>query len=238
MMAGSTPARERLPHRSRALALGLVLRGVSGRSAASEKREPVPASAPAEPARGPVYLCALAFALATVAGTTLGVFVLPILFEQGFDASFAAAAVSLTGIAQALGRMLFTWLRPRYSLGFWSATLFLPFAASLGALALEPSGPVVIASLVVLAMTSGSLTLARTVWTLELFPVASFTRVNGVLGLWSLIARAGTPLAMGLWHDLFGSHRPGLAALATACFVGGAGAWLAARAGGERAAIP
>ncbi len=208
-----------------------VLRGVAGRSATPESHEPVPVSAPPEPARSSLYLCATAFALATVAGTALGVYLLPILVEQGFDASFAAAVVSLTGISQAIGRPLFTWLRPRYSLGFWSAALFLPFAAGVGVLAFAPSSAVVIAGVCVLAMASGSLTLARTVWTLELFPVASFARVNGVLGLWSLIGRAGAPLAMGLGHDIFRSHRPGLVALAIGCIAGGSCAWLAARAG-------
>jgi MFS family permease len=209
----------------------LVLRGVPGRSVQPGEPVPAPRSASPEPARTPLYLCATAFALATVAGTALGVYLLPVLVEQGFDPSFAAAVVSLTGVAQAVGRPAFTWLRPRYSLGFWSAVLFLPFAAGVGALALEPSRPVVVVSVVVLAMTSGSLTLARAVWTLELFPTASFARVNGVLGLWSLVGRAGAPLAMGMAHDLCGSHRPGLAALAVVCLAGGAAAALAARSG-------
>lgn len=207
-----------------------VLHGMPGRSL-DENREPMPSSAAPEPARRSLYLCATAFALATIAGTSLGVYLLPILVEQGFDASFAAAVVSLTGIGQAFGRPLFTWLRPRYSLAFWSAVLFLPFAASVGVIALEPSRPAMIASVFLMAMVSGSLTLARTVWTLELFPVASFARVNGVLGLWSLIGRAGSPLAVGMAHDLFGSHRPSLVALAILCVIGGACAWLAARAG-------
>jgi MFS family permease len=212
----------------------LVLRGVPGRSAKGLDREVLPAGPAPEPPRSRLYLSATAFALATVAGTALGVYLLPILIEQGFDPSFAATVVSLTGIAQAIGRPLFTWLRPRYSLAFWSAALFLPFAAGVGVLALAPTRAVVIAGVCVLAMTSGSLTLARTVWTLELFPVTSFARVNGVLGLWSLIGRAGAPLAMGLGHDLFHSHRPGLVALASACVAGGACAWLAARVGRGR----
>ena len=209
----------------------LVLRGVPGRSAHGASRERVPAGASVEFSRLGLYLCAVAFALAQVAGTALGVYLLPILVEQGFDASFAAAAVSLTGIGQVFGRPLFTWLRPRYSLGFWSVVLFLPFAVVVGVLALEPSRAVVLACVFVMAMVSGSLTLARTTWTLELFPVPCFARVNGVLGLWSLIGRAGAPLAMGAAHDVFGSHRVGLVALVIACLVGGACAWVAARLG-------
>jgi len=191
----------------------------------------VPSRASTEFSRPALGFCAVAFALAQVVGTALAVYLLPVLVEQGFDASFAAAAVSLTGIAQVFGRPLFTWLQPRYSLAFWSAALFLPFAAGIGVLALEPSRATVVAAVWVMAMVSGSLTLARTTWTLELFPVASFARVNGVLGLWSLIGRAGTPLAMGAAHDLSGSHRPGLVVLACACVAGGLCAWLAARLG-------
>ena len=207
-----------------------VLRGMPGGSPRSAP-ESVPSRASTEFSRPALGFCAVAFALAQVVGTALAVYLLPVLVEQGFDASFAAAAVSLTGIAQVFGRPLFTWLQPRYSLAFWSAALFLPFAAGIGVLALEPSRATVVASVWVMAMVSGSLTLARTTWTLELFPVASFARVNGVLGLWSLIGRAGTPLAMGAVHDLSGSHRPGLVVLACACVAGGLCAWLAARLG-------
>ena len=210
----------------------LVLRGVPGRSA--DGGESTPASSAPDVSRPRLVLCAIAFSLAQVAGTALAVYLLPILVEQDFDTSFAAGAVSLTGIAQIFGRPAFTWLRPRYSLGFWSGVLFLPFAASVAVLALEPSKAAVLASVVCMAMVSGSLTLARTTWTLELFPVASFARVNGVLGLWSMIGRAGAPLALGAAHDLWGSHRPGLVALAFACVAGGLCAWLASRIGHHR----
>jgi MFS family permease len=206
-----------------------VLRGIPGTSAGSATAGADPPVSPAEVSRPALVLCAVAFALAQVAGTALAVYLLPVLVEDGFDTSFAAAAVSLTGIAQIFGRPLFTWLRPRYSLGFWSAVLFLPFAGGVGALALEPSRGVVLASVVVMSMVSGSLTLARATWTLELFPVASFARVNGVLGLWSMIGRASAPLAMGAARDVFGSHRPGLVGLALVCVAGALSAWLAAR---------
>jgi MFS family permease len=206
----------------------LVLRGVPGRSVQGASGT-APGETPAEVSRRALVLCAVAFALAQVAGTALGVYLLPVLVEQGFEASFAAGAVSLTGIAQIVGRPTFIWLRPRYSLGFWSGVLFLPFAAGVAVLALEPSGAVVVACVVVMAMVSGSLTLARTTWTLELFPLASFARVNGVMGLWSLIGRAGAPLAMGAAHDLTGSHEAGLIGLVIVCLVGGGCAWGAAR---------
>jgi MFS family permease len=211
-----------------------VLRGIPGGRAVSATAGAGPPEPSTEVSRPALVLCAIAFALAQVAGTALAVYLLPVLVEDGFDTSFAAAAVSLTGIAQVFGRPLFTWLRPRYSLGFWSAVLFLPFAAGIGVLALEPSRAVVLASVVVMSMVSGSLTLARATWTLELFPVASFARVNGVLGLWSMIGRASAPLAMGAAHDVFGSHRPGLAGLALVCVAGALTAWLAARVARHR----
>jgi len=205
----------------------LVLAGVPGREAQAGGAPPAPA--PPAPARATLYLCASAFLCATVAATALGIYLVPILLEQGFSPASAAGAVSLLGVGQTIGRPLFTWLQPRYTLGSWSVALFLPFAAAVGVLVLEPAGPLVLAAVLVLAMASGSLTLARTTWTLELFPIASFARVNAVIALWSLVGRAGAPLAMGAAHDLFGSHRPGLIVLALACLAGGGCAWLAAR---------
>lgn len=207
----------------------LVLRGVPASEAGARHEDTGPKAT--EPARLPLYLSAIAFALSTIVGTALGVYMIPILIEQGHAAAYAAAVVSLSGAAQIVGRPAFTWLRPRYTLEFWSAVLFLPFAASTAVFAFEPSRAVVVASLLVMVMTSSSLTLARTVWTLELFPVSSFARVNAVLGLWSMIGRASAPLAVGAAHDLCGSHRPGLIVLALACVAGGACAWLAARVG-------
>ena len=71
-------------------------------------------------------LVALAFALATVAGTSLGVYLVPILQEQGTSAGFAAFAAALIGVGQVIGRIAFTWLRPRHALASWSFALFAP----------------------------------------------------------------------------------------------------------------
>jgi len=183
-----------------------------------------------EPGGGPgrLYLCAAAFALATVAGTSLGVYQVAILVEQGHGAAVIAAAAMVFGLGQASGRLLFTWLRPRYALTTWSGLLFAPGMFGLVAVAADVGAGASLAGIFLFAMASGGQTLGRAAWTLELFPVASFARVNGVLGLWSLLGRAGAPLALGAAHDLVGSHRAGLVALALFSLLGGALAWRAA----------
>ncbi len=187
------------------------------------------AEAELEPRR--LRLVAIAFALATVAGTALGVYLVPILQEQGASAGFAAFVAGLIGVGQVLGRIGFTWLRPRYSLASWSVVLFAPCALGLLLLALEPSTVVAALAVFLFSVAAGAQTLGRAAWTLTLFPVASFARANGVIGRWSLFGRAGAPLALGAAHDLCGTHRPGLATLALACVLGGACAWHAARRG-------
>jgi MFS family permease len=156
------------------------------------------------------------------------VFQVPILVEQGHGAGVIAAAALLFGVGQALGRLLFTWLRPRYALTTWSGLLFAPCAAGLVVVALDPGPAGTLGGLLLFALGSGGQTLGRAAFALELFPVASFARVNGVLGLWSLLGRAGAPLALGAVHDLAGSHRPGCLALALLSLLGGALAWRAA----------
>jgi len=191
---------------------------------------PLPPARAPEPAAGEARrlgLTAAAFGLATLAGTSLGVFLVPILIEQGFSARFAAGAGALIGVGQVLGRLAFTFLRTRYALPFWSHALFLPGAVGLLVLATRPSGPVALAAVLLFALASGGQTLGRTAWTLELFELARFGRVNGVLGRWSLIGRACAPLLLGAAHDALGSHGPGLVALALLFVLGG---WCARRA--------
>ncbi|HEX6882928.1 MAG TPA: MFS transporter [Planctomycetota bacterium] len=175
-----------------------------------------------------LYLCAAAFALATVAGTSLGVYQVPILVEQGHGATVIAAAATVFGLGQACGRLLFTWLRPRYALATWSGLLFAPCALGLVAVATGRGAATSLAGIFLFALASGGQTLGRAAWALGLFPVVHFARVNGVLGLWSLLGRAGAPLALGAAHDWTGSHRPGLVALALLSLLGGALAWRSA----------
>jgi hypothetical protein len=181
-----------------------------------------------------LHLTGAAFALATVAGTSLGVYLVPIVLEQGFRPGFAALAGACLGIGQVIGRIGFTFLRPRYSLAAWSALLFVPAALALLLIAARPSGGVVLAVVLLFSACSGAQTLGRTAWALELFPLASFARVNGVLGRWSLVGRAVAPLAIGAAHDLAGSHGPGLVSLGVLFLGGGWCARLAARAGAQR----
>jgi hypothetical protein len=206
----------------------LVLPGPPGAQGAPAPVPSTSARVPATSARR-LHLTGAAFGLATVAGTSLGVYLVPIVLAQGFRPGFAALAGACLGIGQVLGRVGFTFLRPRYALATWSAVLFAPAALALLAVAARPSGAVVLGAVVLFAACSGAQTLGRTAWALELFPVASFARVNGVLGSWSLFGRAVAPLAIGAAHDLAGSHAPGLVALAALYVLGGVCARRAAR---------
>ena len=212
------------PH---ALFLPRAARGVEEASPGVVVRAPVELDARA------LRLTALAFALATVAGTSLGVFLVPLLHEQGASPSFAAFVAALIGVGQVIGRVAFTALRPRYSLAAWSVALFAPAALGLAVLATRPGAVLTALAVLSFSFSAGAQTLARAAWTLELFPLASFARANGVIGRWSLLGRASAPLALGAAHDLCGSHRPGLVVLALGSVVGGVSAFLAGR--GRRA---
>lgn len=115
-MSSPHPAPERL-----AVALGaatiplhaLVLPGAAA-AVASEARPRATVALP----RRRLVLSAAALALATVAGVSLGVYLVPILIEQGFDARCAAWSAGAIGVGQVVGRIGFTALRPRYALAF------------------------------------------------------------------------------------------------------------------------
>jgi MFS family permease len=193
---------------------------VLGRRPGSRAEASVGPEVPSALSRRRLTLTSAAFALATIAGTALGVYLVPMLIEQGFTASFAATATGMIGIGQVVGRVGFTWLRPRHSLALWSWVLFVPAALGLAILAAGPPRALVWPAVLLFALSSGAQTLGRTAWALELLDLRSFARVNGVLGLWSLLGRAGAPLALGLAHDLSGSHAPGLVALVVLCVLG------------------
>lgn len=181
-------------------------------------------------ARPRLLRLALANLLGTLASTSLGVFLVAHLLERGHGAEFAALAASMIGFGQVAGRIGFTLLFPRRALSFWSLALFLTPALGLALLAEDASAPLVLAAVFTLAMASGAQTLARASFALALFPAPAFTQVNAVLGRWSLFGRAGAPLALGLLHDLCGSHGPGFASLAGLCLCAAATAWSAAHA--------
>jgi len=203
----------------------LVLPGASAASAdpAAPRPEPPPLERPR------LLRLALANLLGTVASTSLGVFLVAHLLERGHSAAFAALAASLIGFGQVAGRIGFTALFPRRALAFWSLTLFSTPALGLALLAEDAPAPLVLAAVFTLAMAGGAQTLGRAAFALALFPTQAFTHVNAVLGRWSLLGRAGAPLALGLLHDLCGTHGPGLWILAGLCLLAGAVAWSAAR---------
>lgn len=164
--------------------------------------------------RRPLLATGAAFGLSTLAGTALGLFLVPLLLERGHAPSIAATASAVFGAGQVVGRIAFTALRRRLSLAAWSLLLFAPGALGLAALALGSSDALLWTGVAVFALASGAQTLARPAWTLELFELSSFARANGALGAWSLIGRAAAPLALGAAHDLCGSYRPALLVLA------------------------
>jgi len=171
------------------------------------------------PRGGRLTRLASASLLGTLTTTSLGVFLVPALLECGHGPAFAASIASLIGLGQVAGRIAFTWLRPRYSLASWGLVLFGAPGLGLALVAEDAPAAWLGAGVFVFAMGAGAQTLIRPAAALELFPGASFAEVHAVLGRWALFGRAGAPLALGLLHDLFGSHRPGFWLLALACLI-------------------
>jgi len=186
---------------------------------------------PAHGARdGRLARLAAASLLGTLTTTSLGVFLVPHLLACGHGPASAASIASLIGLGQVAGRTVFTWLRPRYTLATWGLVLFAAPALGLALAAEQAPAALLGAGVFVFAMGAGAQTLIRPAAALELFPGAAFTEVHAVLGRWALFGRAGAPLAVGLLHDLSGSHRPGFWLLALACIVAAQVAREAARA--------
>lgn len=187
------------------------------------------------PRGGRLGRLAAASLLGTLTTTSLGVFLVPFLLESGHGPAFAAGIASLIGVGQVAGRIAFTWLRPRHSLATWGLVLFGAPGIGLALVAEQAPAFLLGAGVFLFAMGAGGQTLARPAAALELFPGASFAQVHAVLGRWALFGRAGAPLALGLLHDLLGSHRPGFWLLAAGCAAAAVVARDAARAGSTAA---
>jgi len=203
-----------------------VLRGLHGARTDAAAIEPPAGRAPA---RRALLGSTAGFALAFFAASGVVTYLVPSLQERGFAPEHAALAGGLFGIGQVVGRVLFTLARDRLTLGAWCLPLFVLPALGIGGLAGATSELGVLACILAFAFASGGQTLARSTWILELFPLPAFARVNGILGLGTLLGRAVAPLAVGAVHDLSGSHRPAFLGLASACLAGGACAWWATR---------
>lgn len=130
------------------------------------------------------------------------------LIERGDGATFAAAATGLIGAAQVAARIVTTLLERRVPLVTLTAIVFLLQAAALVLLLIWVSPAGVIASVILLGMGRGAITLIRPGLLADLYGRQHFGTINGAQTMIVAAARALAPVATGAAYTLADGYPP------------------------------
>jgi MFS family permease len=149
-----------------------------------------------------------AFALSTLTAGAIIVHLVPYLIDRGYNAGFAASAVSLIGIMALPGRLVFTLLGEHLPRRLVSATLFLLQAVALPVLLLVPNIVGVFCFVALFGAGFGAITPARAALIADYYGSTHYARINSVSGLFVTGARAIAPVGAGIMYDLLGTYPP------------------------------
>ncbi|MDQ6670802.1 MAG: MFS transporter [Chloroflexota bacterium] len=153
---------------------------------------------------------ALAFWLSTLATIAVSLHLLPYLQDRGYDATFAASVTGLVGAMQVAARFILAplshrgVLRPRV---LAAATLAMQPAALL-VLLLVRSTLGVFVFVVLFGAHRGLSTLARPALLADLYGVARYASIAGVLQFAISLAQAAAPVGAGAAYDWLASYEP------------------------------
>ena len=175
-----------------------------------------PAGVPLRQALGDQALWWLAGALvaATLATSIVSVHLVAYLREQHYSPGFAATWTGLIGAMSVTGRFLVTVLGRRWALAAATAAIFALQAVAV-AILLGVAGPAGVVMFVVLfGLGVGLISLVRAALVAEVYGVAAYASINGILALPLTLARAAAPVAAAAVHAATGSYWAVLVAVA------------------------
>jgi MFS family permease len=180
-----------------------------------------PAGVPLRQALGDQALWWLAAALvaATLATTTVTVHLVAYLRELHYSAAFAAAWTGLLGAGSVGGRILVTVLGRRWPLATVTAVVFAVQALAVALLLGAPGPAGVVGFVALFGLGVGLISLARAALVADLYGVAAYASINGVLALPLTLARAAAPVAAAALHTATGSYRLVMVAVALCSLV-------------------
>jgi MFS family permease len=180
-----------------------------------------PAGVPLRRALGDQALWWLAAALvaATLAITTVTVHLVAYLHEQHYSAAFAAAWTGLLGAGSVGGRILVTVLGRRWPLATVTAVVFAGQALAVALLLGVPGPAGVVGFVALFGLGVGLISLTRAALVADLYGVAAYASINGVLALPLTLARAAAPVAAAALHTATGSYRLVMVAVALCSLV-------------------
>ncbi|MBV8718331.1 MAG: MFS transporter [Chloroflexi bacterium] len=149
-----------------------------------------------------------AFWLTSLTTVAIGVHLLPYLQDRGYDATFAATLTGSIGAMQVLARLALTPFGNRIS----------PRTLGIGILALQPisiaillvikSTPGVLVFVALFGAQRGLATLVRPALIADLYGVARYASIAGVLQFALSLAQAAAPFGAGAAYDGLHSYEP------------------------------
>jgi MFS family permease len=211
ILAVGTIAPHALVLRRRPEDLGLSADGGPLKQPTQAARTPPPGMALGQALRQASFRwLVVAFWLSTLATIAVSLHLLPYLQDRGYDATFAASVTGLVGAMQVAARFI---LAP-----FSSRGVLKPRALAAVTLALQPaallvlllirSTPGIFLFVVLFGAQRGLSTLARPALLADLYGVARYASIAGVLQFAISLAQAAAPVGAGAAYDWFGSYEP------------------------------
>jgi predicted MFS family arabinose efflux permease len=161
-----------------------------------------------------LWWLAAALVAATLATTTVTVHLVAYLREQHYSAGFAATWTGLIGAGSVGGRILVTALGRRWPLAGTTSAIFAVQALAVALLVGLRGSAGVAAFVGLFGLGVGLISLARAALVAEVYGLAAYASINGVLALLLTLARAGAPVAAAALHAATGSYRLAMAAVA------------------------
>jgi MFS family permease len=159
----------------------------------------------------------VAFAAHTLAVVVVAVHLVPLLREQGHEASFAALAAGSLGALSVTGRLAVTGAARRWSMNTVTAVAFVAQAAA--ALLLLVAGPTTagaIGFVLLFGLGFGVGTIARPALLADIYGTRDYATLAALVGVALTFAKTVGPVAAGLARSVTGSYAAVLVCVAAA----------------------
>jgi predicted MFS family arabinose efflux permease len=150
----------------------------------------------------------VAFWLAAVSTTAVGIHLLPYLRDRGFDPTLAAGLTGSIGAMQVVARLVLAPFGSRVSPRILAAIILALQPIALVVLLLVRSTPGVLLFAVLFGAQRGLSTLARPALIAHLYGAARYASIAGVLQFALALAQAAAPFGAGVAYDALLSYEP------------------------------
>jgi MFS family permease len=161
-----------------------------------------------------------AFFLITLSTSALTVHLVPLLEDRGYSQTFATSVAGVFALMALPGRLIFTPLGDRFRRSWVVASIFICHALGLLALLLVPGQAGIVGYVVLFGTGFGAIMPARASLVADLYGSAHYGKINSVVALATLLARAAGPVGMSLLYDYAGGYSPAMVALILTALLG------------------